>query len=488
MSEIILTKDSIEELITVVQNLYLEDEIPWVVGYSGGKDSTAALQLVWISISRLPEDMRNHKPIHIISTDTLVESPVVASWVNLSLGRMRVAAEDQEMNKVEVHRLTPKYNNTFWSNLIGRGYPAPSPTFRWCTDRLKIEPSNTFIRNVIAKHGEAIIVLGTRKAESTNRARSMNYYEKKRVRDHLSPNASMPNSLVFSPLEDWTDNNVWQFLQQYKNPWGHSNKDLLTMYRGATAEGECPLVIDTNTESCGKSRFGCWVCTLVEKDKSMAAMILNDEEKAWMTPLLDFRNEIGDKEADRARRDFRRMNGRVLMYNGRLVHGPYTKEVREKWLKRLLEIQREINTSGPEEFKDLKIITDQELREIRRIWLLEKHEFDDALPKIYMDVTGTQFKFESDFSKGTFGSEEWDLLKKTCNQLYFDEELLFELQTTLLDIERRSSIINVRKGILTSLEEQIRRCYYTNEDEATKFAEERDQRKESSLDVLCEEI
>ena len=211
---------------------------------------------------------------------------------------------------------------------------------------------------MVSKHGEVIMVLGTRKAESNNRMRTMTKYEQLRVRDFLSPNSTILNELIFSPLEDWSNDDVWMFLMQYPNPWGYSNKDLLSMYRGATADGECPLVRDTNTPSCGKSRFGCWVCTLVEKDKSMEAMIQNDEEKVWMTPLLDFRNEIGNPELDRSRRDFRRMKGNLHLYKGRLVHGPYKKEVRQEWLKRLLSIQLEINRTGPKEFKNFKLITD----------------------------------------------------------------------------------------------------------------------------------
>src|SRR5208282_798880 len=103
---------------------------------------------------------------------------------------------------------------------------------------------------------------------------------------------------------------VWLYLMQIRNPWGHDNKSLLGMYQGASEGGECPLVVDTT------SRFGCWVCTVGDKDRSMEAMIKNDEEKVWMTPLLELRDEL-DKLDDRDRRDFKRMNGRVqLMADG----------------------------------------------------------------------------------------------------------------------------------------------------------------------------
>lgn len=129
------------------------------------------------------------------------------------------AAQEQQL-PIKPHRLTPEVNDTFWVNLIGRGYPSPKPKFRWCTERLKIKPSNAFIRRMVRKHGEAILVLGTRKAESSGRSARMSSLETKRVRDRLSPNASLPNSLVYSPVEDWTNDDVWLFLMQRPNPWG----------------------------------------------------------------------------------------------------------------------------------------------------------------------------------------------------------------------------------------------------------------------------
>ena len=198
-----LTKEALEGLKETVRNLYLSDEIPWVIGYSGGKDSTATVQLIWLAIKELPEEKR-HKTIHVINTDTLVESPVVAKWAQNSLKMMDASAKEQHLPFV-THRLTPDADNTFWVNLLGRGYPFPRKKFRWCTDRMKIQPVNKFIKEKIAEHGEIIMVLGTRKAESANRARTMAYYEKKRVRELLSPNPTLVNELVFSPLSEWTD-------------------------------------------------------------------------------------------------------------------------------------------------------------------------------------------------------------------------------------------------------------------------------------------
>ena len=462
-----ITRETVEGLKETVRNLYLADDIPWVIGYSGGKDSTAAVQLVWMAISEL-ERYERRKPIHIINTDTMVESPVVSKWVEKSLIQMKNSALREGLPFI-THRLTPESDNTFWVNLIGRGYPFPRLKYRWCTDRLKIQPVNKFIKEKIAEHGEIILVLGTRKAESSRRARTMAYYEKKRVRELLSPNPTLANELVFSPLEDWSNDDVWVFLMQYKNPWGYSNMDLLTLYKGATADNECPLMVDKSMPSCGKSRFGCWVCTMVEKDKSMEAMISNDEEKAWMTPLLEFRNEFGNTDGDRERRSFRRMNGEIRGSYHMLYHGPYKKEFREEWLRKLLQIQKEINLNGPEEFRSLELITLPELQAIRRIWVFDKHEFDDSLPEIYSSVTGRDFEDPMWIRSETFGKDEWEILKRTCSEMYPDEELAFEMMYSLLDIENRATSLNQRKGILDHLESCIKQNFYKDEDDATAF-------------------
>src|SRR3984957_4806696 len=380
-------KKTVDSLIEEIQQLYLSDTVPWVVGYSGGKDSTATLQLVWTAVSNLEPSMRN-KPVHVISTDTLVENPVVAAWVTRSLEAMQEAAKEKELPFIP-HRLTPALQDSFWVNLIGKGYPAPRPKFRWCTERLKIKPSNSFITGIVQQSGEAILVLGIRKAESSTRAANMKKQEARRVRERLSPNASLPNSLVYSPIEDWSNDDVWMFLMQVSNPWGYDNKDLLTMYQGASPDGECPLVIDSSTPSCGDSRFGCWVCTLVDKDKSMQAMIQNDQEKEWMLPPLELRNELdGD---DRSLRDFRRMNGSVQLFKDRVIPGPYVQHAREQWLRKVLQAQRHIRVHGPEEMRGIELITLPELAEIRRLWVLEKHELEDSLPTIYEEVMGTPY-------------------------------------------------------------------------------------------------
>jgi len=463
--------EDIQVLTTEIQELYCLDAIPWIVGVSWGKDSSTVLQLVWNAIAALSPEKRT-KTIHVITTDTQVENPIVAAWVRQSINQLESAAKEKGM-PIQAHLLHPAVEDTFWVNLIGKGYPAPRNQFRWCTPRLKINPANQFIREIVRANGETILVLGTRKAESVKRAATMKKHQASRVRERLSPNASLPNSLIYTPIEDWSNNDVWIYLNQSDNPWGHSNKKLFNLYRGATADNECPLVIDTSTPSCGDSRFGCWVCTLVNQDKSMQAMIQNDEEKEWMQPLLDIRNEL-DAEDDRDKRDFRRLRGEVQLFernkDGKVsvepIPGPYTKYWREHWLRRVLEAQTQIRCTAPENMRDITLISLEELSAIRRIWLEEKHEFDDSLPRIYQEVTGEKFKnppIGADLS--LLGSDEWAMLEEVCE----DDEMHLELMAKLLDTERQYRKMSRRIGIYESLE----KCFTTSsrsKDEAVRNA------------------
>ena len=452
---------AIDSLTGEIQQLYCQDSLPWIVGYSGGKDSTAVLQLVWNAIAALPPEKRI-KTIHVITTDTLVENPVVAAWVSRSLERMRDVAHEKGM-PIEPLLLKPAVKDTFWVNLIGKGYPAPRQGFRWCTERLKIRPSDNYIREKIRESGEVILVLGTRKAESSSRAALMAEHQKWRVFSHLNYNPSRPNSLIYTPIEDWSTDEVWLYLLQFQNPWGYTNQDLLAMYRGATADNECPLVIDTSTPSCGSSRFGCWVCTLVAKDKSMEAMIQNDEEKEWMQPLLDLRNEL-DVEDDLDRRDFRRRQGHVQLYERSSknsdksevvnIPGPYTKHWREEWLRRVLLAQAEARHNAPEEMKGIELISREELSEIRRIWLEECHEFDDSLPRIYESITGLEFIDPRPNAGNTMlGEDEWGILEEIC-----DGPMQFELLARLLDTERQYQTMSRRVGVIDAL----KKCFDTS--------------------------
>lgn len=329
--------------------------LPWIVGYSGGKDSTLLLQLVFEVLLDLPRSQRT-RPVHVLTNDTLVESPLVSRYVDAMLTKIKAATESLDL-PVTVAKTYPDTDSTFWVNLIGRGYPSPIRTFRWCTDRLKIRPTSDYIRSQVAENGKVILLIGVRRSESATRAASVNRYD---PTERLNSHNDLSGCLVFRPIVDLTTDAVWQLLLQRPPPWGGTHRDLVTLYRNAQG-GECPLVLDkSDAPSCGtsSSRFGCWTCTVVEKDRSAQGFI--DAGFDQVEPLMEFRDWLAAIRNDRTKRMAHRRNGLVTFMNdGEPVPGPFTLAARREIFERLLVLQEEV---------DLPLITRDEIERIKKIW------------------------------------------------------------------------------------------------------------------------
>lgn len=425
---------SIKQIRDEIIDQYLNDENPrpWILGFSGGKDSTMLLQVTWKAIQELPSELRT-RPIYVVCNNTMVENPMIIKFNESVLENIEKASMEQSM-PIEVIRTNPRLQDSYWVKLIGRGYPAPNNSFRWCTDKLKINPTTLFIKEKISEVGEAIILLGTRKDESYTRKRSMEKHEIRgeRLRRHVLPNAS-----VFSPIENVLTKEVWSYLNQVQSPWGSDNKQLQALYRNANG-GDCPVVIDDTTPSCGNSRFGCWVCTVVRRDKSMEALIDNGEE--WMEPLMEFRDYLAEHRNDRDKRMYYRRNG---LGGGKDDWGPYTIEERANLLEMLLSAQKEIREEG-EEFQ---LINYQELVAIQVTWYRD-HYFDFNVSEIYNKVFGTSLSNE-DFQDHLIFEKE--ILKEKTK----DTPGHFTLINELLELQKSKTILMNNYGLQRDLENRI---------------------------------
>lgn len=436
------------DLIGEICGLYLEDNRPWVVGFSGGKDSTAVLQLIYTALQSLPPERRD-KRVFVVSSDTLVETPVVIDLLETTLADLNDKAAAQGM-PIEAHQVTPRQDQTFWVNLLGKGYPAPTQTFRWCTERMKINPINAFILDKVAEFGEAIVILGARSAESASRAQVI---AKHRIDgSNLGKHTSLPNAYVYTPIEDWTADEVWEYLMSAPRPWGGDNRALLELYKGSNA-GECPVVIDTSTPSCGNSRFGCWTCTVVTTDKAMESLV--EQGESWMRPLLDFRNILAETTKPERKAEFRnsrRRTGKVSFARGDIqddgdgtrvrkhVPGPYWMRYRRKWLERLLELQRDLQKGG----HDLELITVDELHEIRREWMNDPNEpdWEDHLPAIYPRVFDEELDWIPN-DVGIFTKPNADLLRDLAGKHGIPSALIQKL----LNLEVSMDGLAKRRGM-----------------------------------------
>ena len=218
-----------EDIIQEMSLVYQHDKRPWMIGFSGGKDSTLLCCLVMEMLYRLPVSKRNKK-VYIVSSDTLVENPIVRDYMHRMSDMINRLSD--ELN-VQADIIYPKVEDTFWCKVIGLGYPTPEPPgFRWCTERLKIHPMNAYTLNTIKNNGEVILLLGVRKAESTYRA---NNIRARAIEGKLLiPHNDIENAYVYNPLTEIPNEDVWKFLLKgdAKTPWGSDNKFLFSLYQG----------------------------------------------------------------------------------------------------------------------------------------------------------------------------------------------------------------------------------------------------------------
>lgn len=417
---------------------------PWIIGFSGGKDSTVLLTLVWLALKKIRENFPTpyqlKRPVYVVCNDTMVENPIIADYVDEVLAKIETAARDQNL-PILVKKTTPKLEETFWVNVIGKGYPVPNNTFRWCTDKLKIKPTSNFLLEQIDQLGEAIILLGTRYEESATRERSIRKHEVKGNR--LSKHTNTANTYVYAPIKELMLEEVWFIINSVPAPWGFDNSILFKIYSDASADDyECPTVITSKQHtSCGQSRFGCWTCTVVKKDKSMIALV--DKGYEWMKPLMDFRLQLNEERNVSENRSATRRNGMNAIAEDGHRFGNYKDFYRAKLLKDLLNIQKEVQKEKPH----ITLISNQELIAIQVIWNRDGI-FDFNVADIYRDVFNKEISTNNIKS---LGRTERRILKDVCE----DNTDYYHLIDNLISLQESKTLLISRYGLHNDIEKRI---------------------------------
>ena len=326
--------------ISRITTAYLRDPEPWVVGYSGGKDSTAVVKLVFQSLIRLKGP---RKRVTIIYCDTGVEIPLASELAKKALGELEIEAQSFAV-PISVKILSPPIAERFWVKVIGRGYPPPTDKFRWCTDRLRIDPVSKFLESENIR--SATVVLGVREAESPTRSLTLS---ENRTHDPFWRTQKGDRSRrLFMPILDYSLSDVWHANLTLDLPHSLRAEEVAELY--ASASGECPTLRDVKSAPCGKARFGCWTCTVAKNGTTLRNLIAGGHVN--LQPLLEFRLWLEDS---RYAAQFRRKRRR----NGAPGLGPMTLPWRRLALKRLLDVQ---------ERSRLQLITADELDAIEVHW------------------------------------------------------------------------------------------------------------------------
>ena len=328
------------QTIELIQRIYKRDDRPWYLGFSGGKDSSAVLKLVFSAISKLkPNEIK--KPIFVVYCDTGVEMPLMRALVNKTFRKLRIECKDKNLPIIP-KKVFPPIKDRYFVKVIGRGYPPPTNIFRWCTDRLRVNPIKKFIDS---SSEERVVILGTRYNESSQRDRTLKKYQSEEEYFQKSKNK---NIKIFCPIINYSTEDVWSSIMKIKELKSVDEENLSKVYKHAS--GECPTYREEKGSPCGKGRFGCWTCTVVRRDKAMENLI--EEGYTDLQPLLEYKYwlmSVRDKGG--YRRKYRR--------NGTPGKGPFTLTARKSILNRLLKVEELIN---------IKLISKLELNEIYRVW------------------------------------------------------------------------------------------------------------------------
>jgi len=410
--------EEFREIIEEMRLVYLHDQRPWMLGFSGGKDSTLLCQLTFEMLRTLTPEERAKK-VYIVTSDTMVENPIVQRYMHRMSNAINEASKKEDLN-VEAHILYPEIRQTFWSLVIGLGYPTPeAPGFRWCTERLKIHPSNKFTYDTIKKDGEIVILLGVRKAESSARSKSISAHEIEGKL--LSPHVSIPKAYVYNPLSDIDNSVVWEYLLKGDgiSAWGTDNKYLFNLYQGENLGEEQSVIGEVDKDKIpitGNSRFGCWCCTMVKEDKSLQNFIDHGAEE--LRPLRRFRNWLVELRANPEARDWRRRNGSVYFNaEGEFGRGPFTLETRKLILRELLAL--EIETG-------FELITIEELKMIDKLWEDEGDLSRRALVEIYYDVKGKRLPWDQ-YKHAKYDTDTIECIEELCDKYSIPFELVSKL-------------------------------------------------------------
>lgn len=418
-----------EDIIQEMALVYRHDKRPWLIGYSGGKDSTLLCCLAMEMLQRLAPHQR-HKTVYIVSSDTMVENPIVKNYMHRMSAMINQVGNEL---KVKADIIYPEIADTFWSKVIGLGYPTPeAPGFRWCTERLKIHPMNKYTLDTIKTNGQVVLLLGVRKAESTYRANNIRSREiEGKI---LVPHTDIEGAHVYNPLTEIPNELVWKFLlkDDSRTPWGSDNKYLFSLYQGENLGEEQSVIGEIDKDKIpvtGHSRFGCWICTMVKEDKSLKAFI--DRGETRLEPLRDFRNWLIELRSTPSARENKRRNGQMYKKaDGEFGLGPFTMESRVEILRRLLQLEVTYNEN---------LITLEELKFIDKTWDDEGDLSRRTLVDLYYEIKGQHLPWD-DYKVPVFSEEVIDEIKKQCEENNVEFELISKL---IVEIEANK---NYTKG------------------------------------------
>ena len=234
----------------------------------------------------------------------------------------------------------------------------------------------------------------------------------------MNRHETIQNAYVYNPIVELTTDDVWDILLQEnggQTPWGSNNNELVSLYSDADS-GECPFAGMSNsgqTQSCGQSRFGCWVCTVVKDDKSLNGFIKTGHRE--LIPLAEFRKWLMSiRDVDEYREKKRRDGSVYETKSGHMGYGPFNWEARKLILRKLLETQQQMH---------YELITLDELKAIDEIWDNELDLSRRTLVELYYEVMHERLPWDT-YKEPLLDVDTIQLIEQLCQEQDIPSELV----------------------------------------------------------------
>lgn len=296
---------------------------PWVLAWSGGKDSSVTASILFKSMMLMEKSNPGSLTREIYLTTAQTNLDFVTDPLKQSeLTKIKKLIEDHKL-PVKIVEVAAPIEKSFMYLVLGRGYPLPKSRMnRWCTERLKIEPSQKEHKAI----KPALTVTGVRLSESAERR---NNIENRQVSEYFSANE-------FMPIVNFTLDDVWSYLVREGMAWGDAEA-LGQLYKEAT--GECGLRQrkagsgEKNDDPCG-ARTGCIICPVVTIDKSSQEFA---KHNPWLQPYVGLRNLMIQMYKDPRNKAGRKRDGTVLEYG----HGTFTVKARMRLYEAVRQAEQE---------------------------------------------------------------------------------------------------------------------------------------------------
>lgn len=329
-----------KQRINQISDLIWTLDVPITIGFSGGKDSSAVLKILWACAVNLKTEC---PALSVIYCDTEVENPVIDAHVKNTLSKIQNEAKHAGI-ALSCSVIRPAVHQSFFVRIIGRGYPTPTNSFRWCTKDIRIRPFQAYLAK---SSSPPLVAIGTRYGESAQRDRSLRKHAGQQAASEFiqKQREGSKETRLLTPIIDYDTADVWDLLCELGGPKSIDISILSRLYRDGS--GECPVIRDFSDKPCSRARFGCWTCTVVRRDRSAKSMI--DSGYDELLPYYEFRNWLSDFRDNPQNRCSQRRNGQQ-------APGPFTIAARHKILDHLFDLEK---AAGKQ------IISDAQLREIQ---------------------------------------------------------------------------------------------------------------------------